>query len=202
MRPLLLALALLVATPALASDAGLSGAEGHPRARLPLALHLASFGDTALDATAARVIDDWNGVAREAIGIAAFTRTESKATAQVVVETLGAHPRGLMGFAEITSGPDHVIALPVRVVVHEVTARGQTSRETLLYQILAHELGHALGLVHTTEPRSLMCCVHSSIDFNDPVVRAAYIEARRHPDIGSARAQLAAHYERFWKARP
>ena len=120
----------------------------------------------------------------------------------MLVEALGADPRGLMGFAEITSGADHVITVPVRVVVHEVTARGQTSRETLLYQILAHELGHALGLVHTTEPRSLMCCVHASLDFNDPTVRAAYVEARRKPDIGSARAQLAAHYERFWRAHP
>jgi hypothetical protein len=202
MRYLLLALALLVATTALASDAGLSGAEGHPRERLPLPLHLASFGDAALDATAARVIDDWNVVAREALGVAAFTRVDARTDAHVAVEALGTHPRGLMGFAEIGSGADRVITLPVRVVVHEVTARGQTSRETLLYQILAHELGHVLGLAHTTEPRSLMCCVHASLDFNDPAVRAAYIEARRRPDIGSARAQLAAHYERFWRPRP
>ena len=202
MRSLLLAAVLLAATSALASDAGLSGVEGHPRERLPLPLHLASFADAALDATAARVIDDWNAVARETLGVAVFTRVESRAAAHVFVESLGAHPRGLMGFAEVDSGSDRAITLPVRVVVHEVTARGQTSRDTLLYQILAHELGHALGLAHTTEPRSLMCCVHASLDFNDPAVRAAYIEARRHPDIGSARAQLAAHYERFWRARP
>jgi hypothetical protein len=94
-----------------------------------------------------------------------------------------------------------VIALPVRIVVFEPTARGQTSRETLLYQIAAHELGHALGLAHTRDPSSLMCCVPGSVDFNDPVAREAYIEARRHPGAGSARAQLAEHYERFWRGR-
>jgi hypothetical protein len=47
-----------------------------------------------------------------------------------------------------------------------------------------------------------MCCVHASLDFNDPAVRAAYVESRRHPDIGSVRAQLTAHYERVWRTRP
>jgi len=96
-------------------------------------------------------------------------------------------------------GADGAIALPVRVVVHEPAARGQTSRETILYQVLAHELGHALGLPHNADPKSLMCCVHASLDFKAPAIRAAYIESRRHPDVGSAREQLAAHYGRVWR---
>ena len=67
MRSLLLAAFLLTATHALASEAGLSGSEGHPRERWPLGIHLASFGDATLDATAARVLDDWNAVARDAL---------------------------------------------------------------------------------------------------------------------------------------
>ena len=108
-------------------------------------------------------------------------------------------PRGPMGVTHLASGSDGVIALPIRIDVREPAARGQTSRETVLYQVLAHELGHALGLAHTTDPRSLMCCVHESLNFNDPAVRDAYVESRRKPDVGSVRAQLAAHYERFWR---
>ena len=202
MRHLVGVLLLLLAAPALASDVGFSGAEGHPRARLPLTLHMTSFGDAALDAAAIRAVDDWNRVAQEALGVAVFARVESRDGAQVVVETLPPDARGLMGVAHVTVGSDGGIALPVRVVVHEPAARGQTSRETILYQVLAHELGHALGLPHNTDPKSLMCCIHQSLDFNDPTVRAAYIESRRHPNVATARDQLAAHYERVWRARP
>jgi len=198
----ILLLLVLAGLPATASEVGLSGSDGHPRERLPLAVHLASFGDGALDGAAARVLDDWNRVAREALGAEVFRRVAEPSAAQVVVEAHPRDPRGVMGFAAMQGGAGGVIALPVQVVVHEPVARGQTSRETILYQVLAHELGHALGLPHTTDPRSLMCCIHASLDFNDPAVRAAYVESRRHPDVGSARAQLAAHYERFWRAKP
>ena len=202
MTRVLTVIMLALAIPAFASDAGLSGAEGHPRARLPLALHMTSFGDAALDAAAAKAVDDWNRIAREVLGVAVFTRAPTKADAQVAVETLAPDARGLMGFAEVEIGGDGAIALPVRVVVHEPTGRGQTSRETILYQVLAHELGHALGLPHTTDPRSLMCCIHAGVDLNDPAVRAAYVESRRHPDVGSVRAQLVTHYEKVWRPRP
>ena len=204
MRRVLLAfVALLLGVPtALASDTVLSGVEGHPRARLPLAVFMGSFGDAALDAAASKAIDDWNRVAQEALGVAAFARVDATDAAQVNVETRPRDERGLMGFASLSVGADGTITLPVRVVVHEPTARGETSRETVLYQVLAHELGHALGLPHTTDPKSLMCCVHASLDFKDPAVRAAYVEARRRPDVGSSRAELAAHYERVWRTRP
>ena len=128
--------------------------------------------------------------------------SKSKDGAQVAVETLPPDARGRMGVAHVTVGAGGAIEVPVRVVVHEPTGRGQTSRETILYQVLAHELGHALGLPHNTDPKSLMCCIHQSLDFNDPTVRAAYIEGRRHPDVATVREQLAAHYERVWRARP
>ena len=194
-------LLVLVAAPALASDVVLSGAEGHPRSRLPLALHVTSFGDTALDAAARKAVDDWNRVALEALGVTAFASVESQEAAQVLVDTRARDERGLMGFARVEVGDGGVITIPVRVVVYEPTARGATSRETLLYQVLAHELGHALGLPHNTDPRSLMCCIHESLNFKDPAVLAAYVEARRRPDVASAKAELAAHYQRVWRER-
>jgi hypothetical protein len=47
-----------------------------------------------------------------------------------------------------------------------------------------------------------MCCIHASLDFKDPAVRAAYIEGRRKPDVATVRAQLVAHYERVWRVKP
>jgi hypothetical protein len=87
----------------------------------------------------------------------------------------------------------------VSITVVEPTARGQTTREALLYQVVAHELGHALGLPHVRDPASLMCCEPGALDFQDPVARDAYVRARRQPDLASVRAQLMEHYRRFWR---
>jgi hypothetical protein len=199
MRRLVVLALLAFASVATASDAPLAGSDGHPRDRLPLTLHVASFASPSLDLAANRAVDDWNRVARETFGVDVFTRITDSRDAQVVVVVIAGDPRGPMGVTHLALGSDSVIALPIRIDVRAPAARGQTSRETVLYQVLAHELGHALGLVHTTDPRSLMCCVHESLNFNDPAIRDAYVESRRKPDVSSVRAQLSAHYERFWR---
>ncbi|HET7342319.1 MAG TPA: matrixin family metalloprotease [Methylomirabilota bacterium] len=193
--------ALAAATGARASETELSGAEGHPRGHLPLRVWAQPLNDPGLDDAVRRAIEDWNRVSMDALGVGIFTPVAERADAQVTVEIGRDEDGKLMGQTELRTGERGVIDLPVRIVIVEPKARGQTSRETLLYQVVAHELGHALGLPHVRDPRSLMCCVHGSVDFNDPVARDAYIEARRHPDVGSARAELREHYMRFWPGR-
>jgi len=193
-------LALLIfSAPAAASEIEMSRPEGHPRGRFPLAVYVAPMADSTQAAAVRRAVEDWNSLFRGALGMAAFrwsTRAE-KAAVSLVLEPRTS-PR-MMGVTEIGADLNGVIELPVRITLLEPTARGQTPRETLLYEVAAHELGHALGLPHTTEPRSLMCCVWGSLDFKDPAVRAAYIEGRRHPDLRSVEVQLKAHYKAFWK---
>lgn len=185
-----------------ASEAELTGREGHPATRFPLAVWLAPFADPALDGAARRAVDDWNALAREVLGVPAFALVETPAAAQVTVAVQPPAGSRLMGFTEVTADAAGVIALPVRITVMAPVARGETSRETLLYQVLAHELGHALGLPHVRDPRSLMCCVRGSVDFGDPAVRDAYVAARRHPDLRSVRAQLAEHQAARAQPRP
>jgi matrixin len=200
MKPMALALILLLAaTSARASETELSGREAHPRERLPLAVWAASFSDPALDGAVRRALDDWNSVAREVLGVPVFAGAPTREAAAVTIAVQPPDTAKLMGFTELSTSADGVIALPVRITVAAPAARGQTSRETVLYQVVAHELGHALGLAHVRDPRSLMCCVKGSIDFNDPAAREAYIEARRHPGVRSAGAQLAEHYARAWR---
>jgi predicted Zn-dependent protease len=198
MRHALGAVLLLSASIAAASDAPLAGADGHPRERFPLALHVAAFGAPSLDLAASRAVDDWNRVMRDALGIEAFKIVATARDAAVFVVTMPRPSGGPMGLAHVESA-NGVITLPVRVVVHEPQARGETSRETILYQVLAHELGHALGLAHNTDPRSVMCCRHEALNFNDPAVRDAYVASRRNPDVGSVKEQLSSHFERFWR---
>jgi hypothetical protein len=184
-----------------ASDTELSGREGHPRERFPLAVWAEPFNDAGLDGAVRRALDDWNALFRDVLGVPAFTTAPAREAARILVTVQAPGTAKLMGFTELSTDGAGVIALPVRITVIEPTARGQTSRETLLYQVFAHELGHALGLPHVREPRSLMCCVKGSVDFNDPVARDAYIEARRHPEVRSVRAEVDEHYARVWRAR-
>jgi hypothetical protein len=197
---MILALAMLALPLRLArgSDAPLSGLEGHPRSALPLRLWVQPAGAAALDAAARRAVEDWNVLARDALGLDVFVpATREEAQVRVTIEP--PTTQGLMGVTQLSTDDTGVIQTPVTIVVVEPAARGQTSRETILYQVLAHELGHALGLPHVTDPRSLMCCERGAVDLKDPATLAAYVEARRRPEVASVRAQLAAHYARVWR---
>lgn len=204
MRHLLSAVAVLAAALAVAeaSDTGLTGGEGHPRSHFPLGVHAAALAEPTLDAAVRRAVADWNAVGRAVLGVQPFYRADTAAGADVAVEFERASGQRLMGQTQFAVGDGGLIELPVRITVFEPRAWGETAPETLLYQVLAHELGHALGLTHVADPRSLMCCDYGAIDLKDPALREAYVDARRHPAVGSAKAQLAAHYGRFWRTPP
>jgi len=194
-------LLLAAATPAASSDVDLSSAEGHPRARFPLSVYFHPSGDAALDSAARKALTDWNTLSRSALGLMVFTEVSGPDAAVVVTIERGDSPR-LMGLTLLNADATGVITLPVRIVVSQPRARGQTTVEVVFYQVLAHELGHALGLAHTSDARSVMCCVEGSVDFHDPAQRHAYVEARRNPDLHSVEPQLVDHYERYWTRHP
>ncbi len=184
-----------------AADVELSGAEGHPRARFPLSVYLEPSGDAALDAAARKAITDWTMLSRSALGVFVFTEARSPDAAVVVTIERGDSSR-LMGRTSIHADPTGMIVLPVRIVVAEPRTRGHTSAELVFYQVVAHELGHALGLAHAPDPRSVMCCTEGSIDFHDAAQRDAYVAGRRNPNLESVTPQLVEHYTRFWKRHP
>jgi hypothetical protein len=144
-------------------------------------------------------VDDWNAVAREALGVEVFRWQEREEGADVVIRFVPAAVDRPLGYTHLDVDDAGAIRLPVRIDLAEPTAMGATSRETVLFQVAAHEVGHALGLPHTDDPVSMMCCQRGAVNLGDAAIRARYIEARRRPEVRSVLPQLLKLYPRFWQ---
>ena len=196
--PLTVLLVLVLVNAGWAQKGGLSGREGHARTRFPLAVRAAPFDDV-FERVVARVVADWNTLTQEVLDVRAFGLVGGPDHADVTI-AIGPRMsvREAAGIAKAHAGADREIIRPVRITVFGPPVENVSlaiDREARLYRVIAHELGHALGLSHVDDLRSLMCCVHWPTDRSNLL---ALWEAQRRPDVRSVRDQLAEHYADFW----
>ena len=118
---------------------------GHPKERFPLRIYANSAASSSLNSAIQDAVAQWNQVFEQIFRKVAFTWTDNKTDADILIrfaKDSGIHHE--MGETEIDADKRGVIRLPVKINLNPPKPRGRTDVRQVLFDVAAHELGHAL----------------------------------------------------------